>query len=192
MARKKKDPIPQEIIEDADGTEDLGKSEYPGNPPVAEPCAPDAQTIIQRIGYKEGYVTIDAEEHVAGTDYKKEIKLRSAEAPHPDFAASFAALADGARKLLQVPPSWAKDAITITKISLGDNGGVRGASITGKAALETSDSPFNFATPYLPFSVEGESNRPIMPPDILAHIRTAETHALDYLKGNRAQNSLPL
>lgn len=158
----------------------------------APEASPGSQLTIQRIGYKEGYVTIEAGEHVAGTDYRKEIKLRSAEAPHPDFAASFEALAGGVRKLLQVPRNWAENAITVTKISIGETGGIQGASITGKAALETSDAPFNFATPYLPFSVEGESNRPVMPPEILEHIRTAEARALDYLKGSRAQGALPL
>jgi hypothetical protein len=195
MARKKKDEQQDISPETANviigETAPNGIASGDGNCAVGAPT-PNKNLSIQRIGYKDGYVTIEAEENVPETDYVKNISLRSAEAPDPEFVAAFEALADGARQLIAVPANWAKDAIHVTKVSLGGKGVDKGATITCKASLDTSDTPFNFSTPFLPFSVEGDTNRPIMPPEICALIRKTEALSLDYLQGKRSQGSLPL
>lgn len=136
-----------------------------------------------------GKIQISAIETHQATSDKKEILLKSEELPRPELPLQLVRLATDVRRLLELPPLWAQDAMAVTKVvwSFNEKTGVRGATICCQAQLSCADAPLVFNTPHLPFEPSG--NAPTMPDDMIERLEALELAALDFLAGKRGQLS---
>jgi hypothetical protein len=148
---------------------------------------------ITKVKVKNGAVEI----HLLELDGKteKESTLKSAETPSADLDVAMAELVPVVYDILALPRSWRTGAMRITGVSFSfsEETEVEGAVITGRVDLETSQAPFNFNTPHLPFdqySAGGQA--PIMPASAIDKLEKVRTEAKLYIDGKRAQMELAL
>jgi hypothetical protein len=146
-----------------------------------------------KISMKDSGVLFKLEEEINDRD-TKEIAFRSVETPHPDFEEAMQNLVRGVRKILLWPEDYGLNAIRVTGVSLSmsESTGVQGAVITGTVSLETTNSPFCFNTPHLPFDEYSEgAEQPVMPPFVVDMIERLQAEAFAYMEdGKRAQGNL--
>ena len=146
---------------------------------------------IAKVKVKDGQIIIiHVEKH--GEFNEKEITFKSFDRPHEDFDKAMDALATHARTILELPKDWKKDDMRITGVSWSQSdAGVQGAVLTGQVSLGTSDAPFNFNTPHLPFEQYSETgNSPVMPTDVIEALEKLQIQAEAFLEGKRAQADL--
>ncbi|MEI6730418.1 MAG: hypothetical protein WCL30_04095 [Pseudomonadota bacterium] len=146
---------------------------------------------ISKVSFKDGKIKICTKD---GSDdfNNKETILQSTEAPNLDFTNAMSELVEVARAILEFPADYAKDKIKITGVSFSfsETTEVQGAVITGTIALETSNSPFCFNTPHLPYEQYSESGEsPTMPCWAVTLLNKLETEAEEFLNGKRGQLS---
>jgi len=141
---------------------------------------------------KDKSITIIESEGSEFTDSTETKYVRYAD-PHPDFIKAFEALVPHVRTILKWPISYALGDIRVTGVTISESEEtyVEGAVITGLVTLDTTDSPFSFNTPHLPFDQYAEGNvAKTMPEDAIEAIRALQNEAREYLKGKRAQGDL--
>lgn len=148
---------------------------------------------ITKIKYKDD---VSVEIHFEEKDGKSEKVsiLKCFEKPHPDFDLAFGPLVSVVYDILQLPSDWRTGCVTVTGVSFSfsEDTNVEGAVITGRVKLETSNTPFNFNTPHLPFgqySATGES--PLMTDEGIEALDKLRKEANLYMTGKRAQLELP-
>lgn len=147
---------------------------------------------ISKIKQKDGWITIQSvEKH--GETSERDVTFKCSDEPHQDLNDAFEALTAHARRILEWPSTYADGRIRISGVSFSysDDTGVEGAVMTGMVLLESSDSPFSFNTPHLPFDQYSPTgNAPTMPDEAkraLAHLRE---EAQAFMDGKRAQGEL--
>src|SRR3990167_679789 len=149
--------------------------------------------IITKVKFqKEGGVEIHFDEKVGKTT--KEVKFKCSELQSPDFDNAMSALERDVYHILELPVDYAPQRMKITGVSFSEseNTGVEGAVITGQVELTTSNSPFCFNTPYIPFEQHSDTGTaPIMPEAAQRNLEAIKTEALKYVEeGKRAQLDL--
>ncbi|WP_414461752.1 hypothetical protein [Hyphomicrobium sp. DY-1] len=147
---------------------------------------------IAKIKFKDGLWQI-VEISGEGSHVESETTHKIYEEPHPDLPAALAGLVSHAREILEWPTSYADNRVRITGVSFShsEDTGVEGAVITGFVDLDTSDSPFSFNTPHLPFEQYKEGNTAkLMPDGAIDALENLRTEAAKFLKGKRAQGNL--
>ena len=140
--------------------------------------------------------TVDGRIHIRwiegeGSQREKEIILKSAEHPHPDFIRAFTALEAHARAILEWPAEYAKGRLKLSGCtwSFSESTEVEGAVITGQVLLETADAPFSFNTPHLPFDQYSETGgAKLMPAVTIDALEVVRTEAAAFIDGKRAQS----
>jgi hypothetical protein len=150
----------------------------------------DTDAIIKKAKFREGYLHITLEEKLGDTE--KTIAMRSAETPHEDLRLAFEALEPVAREILMLPSEWRKGEFRIVGVSwsFSESTGVKGAVITGAVTLDTSDAPFNFNTPHLPFEPYSPTgNSPLMPDEGREALDHLEAEVKAFIDGKRAQQN---
>lgn len=140
---------------------------------------------------KDAGVEVRFQEKIGKTE--KETVFKCVEKQDPDLNLAFVDIEIDVRKILNIPTDIWHGQISITGVSfsLSEETGVEGAVITGKVALETSNAPFCFNTPHLPFaqySPTGDS--PIMPESAVRKLDKIREEAEKYMAGKRAQREL--
>jgi len=147
---------------------------------------------IAKIKTKDGLITIIEVSGKEGSNSKTtEHKLY--DDPHPDFTKAMQDLVTHVRTILEWPTSYGLGSIHIggVSFSFSEDTEVEGAVISGSVGLDTSDSPFSFNTPHLPFEQYAEGNTAkLMPEDAQDALELLRKEAREYLKGKRAQGSL--
>lgn len=144
-----------------------------------------------KIVCKDQVVRLHLEEQIREKEIKETV-LRAPDEPHPDFVNAMRALVDVVRHILQLPETY-EPGITISQVSFSynDDKDNKGAVITGLIRLETSDTPFCFNTPYLPYQSHSEtSDSPVMPGFAVELLDKVEVEASAYIGGKRLQLSL--
>lgn len=147
---------------------------------------------IAKIKFKDGVVTI-LEISGEGSPCETETLHKISADPHPDFRNAMAGLETHAREILEWPSSYAPSRIRITSVSfsLSENTGVEGATITGLVDLDTSNSPFSFNTPHLPFEQYNEGNTaPVMSDEAIEQLEDLRREARLFIDGKRTQGDL--
>ena len=151
-----------------------------------------SKTITKVKFQKEGGVEIHFDEVVGKTT--KEVKFKCSELQSPDFDVAMSALVRDAYKILELPADYAPQRMKITGVSFStsEETGVEGAVITGQVELHTSNSPFCFNTPYLPFEQHtDDGTAPLMPEEAQRNLEVLKDEALKYVEqGKRAQLDL--
>ncbi|NOU05327.1 MAG: hypothetical protein HOO99_04010 [Hyphomicrobiaceae bacterium] len=147
---------------------------------------------IAKIKFKDGVVHIL---DISGQGSSNEIETthRIFTEPHPDFKNAMSALVEHVRTILEWPVSYAIGAIRIggVSFSMSEDSGVEGAVISGLVDLKTSQSPFTFNTPHLPFDQYNEGGTaPVMPDDAIEALEELRREARAFLKGKRTQGDL--
>lgn len=142
--------------------------------------------MIKKVKYKSAAVEIHTEEIVNKTT--KETVFKCTEEPHPDFRNIFTRLEKVARDILEVPDDVWTGQMKIEGVSFSysETTNVKGAVLTGKVSLETSNSPFCFNTPHLPFgqySPTGEA--PLMPGNGVELLEKLEEETKAYMTGKK-------
>lgn len=136
-------------------------------------------------------VTLQLEE-VMDENNSRDVAFKSADTPHKDFTDAMAAVAKLARKILALPETYARNSFHVGGISISyskDN--AKGVVISGWINLETTNSPFFFNTPHLPYVAPSESSTvPVVPKEGLVALNWLEHEAAQYLNGKRAQGDL--
>lgn len=150
--------------------------------------------MITKVKYKSGCVEIHQEFDHGKTS--RQTIFKCVEEPHPDFKAVLVELERVARAILELPNNVWVGAMKINSVSfsLSETTGVRGAVLTGTVDLPTSNSPFCFNTPHLPFDQYSEGgDSPIMPRFGIEALGKLEEEATAYFEGSkRAQLEMEL
>ena len=148
--------------------------------------------MITKIKSKGGTVEIHSET-MHGKETVESV-FKCTEPPHPDLNLIFVKLEKIAREILDIGKDTWHGQITVDSVSFSDSEstGVQGAVITGHVALETSNSPFNFNTPHLPFAQYSPTGTsPLMPSDGIELLDKLSKEAALYQSGKkRAQLEL--
>ena len=148
--------------------------------------------MISKIKVRDGQVTIVISE-TENEQNERETTIKSYDAPHEDFNTALEALQVHARDILQLPRDWREGQLRISGVSfsMSEDTGVMGAVMTGQVALDTSDAPFNFNTPHLPFEQYSETgNAPLMPEEAQIALEKMQQEAEAFVEGKRAQGDL--
>lgn len=148
--------------------------------------------MISKIKLREGQVVIVISEKESDQN-ERETTIKSYDSPHEDFHSALEALQVHARDILQLPRDWREGQLRVTGVSfsMSEDTGVMGAVMTGQVALDTSEAPFNFNTPHLPFDQYSETgNSPIMPDAAQKALEKMQGEAEAFVNGKRAQGDL--
>jgi hypothetical protein len=148
--------------------------------------------MISKIKVRDGQITIVTTETDGGQN-ERETTIKSYDAPHEDFYKALDALQNHARDILQLPRDWREGQLRISGVSfsMSEDTGVMGAVMTGQVALDTSDAPFNFNTPHLPFDQYSPTgNAPTMPESAQRALKKVQAEAEAFINGKRAQGDL--
>lgn len=148
--------------------------------------------MISKIKFRDGQITIVISEK-EGEQNERETTIKSYDAPHDDFHRAMEALQVHAREILQLPKDWREGQLRVSGVtfSMSEDTGVMGAVMTGQVALDTSDAPFNFNTPHLPFDqYSATGNSPIMPEGAQRALEKLQTEAELFCGGKKAQGDL--
>lgn len=147
---------------------------------------------ISKIRMKDGRIEITIVQTNGANEAETNHKIY--DAPHPDFPMAMAALESHAREILQWPSDYRAGEVRIVSVSysFSETTNVEGATISGLVNLETSNSPFSFNTPHLPFEQYSEGGvSPLMPDDAIEALETLRQEARDFLSGKkRAQGDM--
>jgi len=147
---------------------------------------------IAKIKTKDGAVEIHFEEY--RDKEEKDVVFRCKEPTHQDFVSAMAALVKLAREILQLPADYRPQSMTVTGVSFSrsEETGVEGAVLTGQVELDTSNAPFCFNTPHLPFHQYSDTGEaPLMPEHGIKLLERLRKEAEAYIAGTkRAQLSL--
>lgn len=147
---------------------------------------------IKSIKFKDNRIEIVVLE-TWGEGNEREWSLRCLEEPDPALPKSVEKLTPEVKSLLDLPSTWAKDAMRVMKISWSnsESTGVEGATMTCRVELECANSPLIFNTPHLPFEQYSPTgNQPTMPDKLQRLLEAVRGHAMAYADGKRAQISL--
>ena len=147
--------------------------------------------IITKVKVKEEVVEIRYSEHHGKID--KEVIFKCPEKPHPDLDLAMSALVRDVYDILELPVDWAPQRMRITGVSfsMSEETGVEGVVITGLVELKTSNAPFCFNTPHIPFDQYSEGGTsPVMPENTVRNLEEMKKEALAYVEGKRAQMEL--
>lgn len=133
-------------------------------------------------------VTLQLEE-VMDENNSRDVAFKSADTPHKDFSDAMAAIVKLARKILNLPETYARNSFHVGGVSISySKDDVKGVVISGWINLETANSPFFFNTPHLPYEAPSEgSTVPVVPKEGLVALNWLEYEAAQYLNGKRAQ-----
>ncbi len=144
---------------------------------------------ILKIKIKTGTVEIHTASNLAKQESVSIIKNH--EDPHPDLVNAFADLEKTVYNVLQFPRDWMCGRIKVSGVSFKESeSGVRRASIAGKVELDTSESPFEFNTPFIPFSCASSRVKSLGSYDS-DRMEKLLCEAADFITGKRAQLELP-
>jgi hypothetical protein len=144
---------------------------------------------ITKIKTKENTVEIRFKEEL-GLHAEKESVFKCEDEMHPDFTMCFTKLIPVVYEILELPEEWRAGDMTVTGVtfSLSESTDVEGAVITGLVKLSTTNSPFCFNTPHLPFGQYSEKgNSPTMSDVAIRRLERLKLEALEYMNGKRAQ-----
>jgi hypothetical protein len=148
--------------------------------------------MISKVKMRDGQVTIVISAKQDDQN-ERETTVKSYDAPHQDFLDAFAALEAHARGILQFPKSYREGQMRVSGVSfsMSEDTGVMGAVMTGSVALDTSDAPFNFNTPHLPFEQYSPTgNSPLMPGEAQTALERLQEEAEKFVDGKRSQGDL--
>jgi hypothetical protein len=148
--------------------------------------------FITKVKAKDGEVIIKFKEDL-GNNTEKESIFKCNDEMHPDFQMCFTKLIPVVYQILQLPEEWRAGEMRVTGVSFShsESTEVDGAVITGLVNLSTSNSPFSFNTPHLPFDQYSEKgNSPTMNFDAVNKLEHLKEEALAYMNGKRAQADL--
>jgi len=146
---------------------------------------------ITKVKVKEEAVEIRYTEHHGKIE--KEVIFKCPEKPHPDMDMAMAALVRDVYDILELPADWAPQRMRITGVSFSfsEETNVEGAVISGLVELTTSNAPFCFNTPHIPFDQYSEGGTaPVMPETAVRNLNVVKEEALAYVEGKRAQLEL--
>jgi hypothetical protein len=152
-----------------------------------------AKAEIVKVKWKDKRVEITAEQKLPGFDNVKATTLRCDEEPSPGFLGAMKALEEHVRTILELEPSQWKGQIEINGVSwsFSESTEVEGAVISGCVRLETSNSPFSFNAPHLPYAQYSETgDQPLMPEEAQDALAKFKREAAAYFNGKRAQGDL--
>ena len=147
--------------------------------------------MITKAKVKEDVVEIRYTENELKIE--KEVIYKCKEKQHPDFDLAMSALVRDVYEILELPMDWAPQCMRITGVSfsLSEETGVEGAVITGVVELKTSNAPFCFNTPHIPFDQYSDGGTaPVMPEKTVRNLALVKEEALKYVEGKRAQEEL--
>jgi hypothetical protein len=148
--------------------------------------------MISKVKYRDGQVIIVMAEK-EGDNNERETTVKSYDAPHQDFLDALDALQSHVREILQLPKGWRDGQLRVSGVSfsMSEDTGVMGAVMTGQVALDTSDAPFNFNTPHLPFEQYSPTgNSPLMPDEAQQALKKLQSEAQSFVDGKRSQGDL--
>lgn len=148
--------------------------------------------MISKVKFRDGQVTIVMSEKESAQN-ERETTVKSYDAPHDDFVKAMEALQAHARHILQLPKDWREGQLRVSGVSfsMSEDTGVMGAVMTGQVALDTSDAPFNFNTPHLPFEqYSATGNSPLMPDEAQTALERVQREAELFVSGKRSQGDL--
>lgn len=148
--------------------------------------------MITKVKLRDGQITIVMSDK-EGENNERETTIKSYDAPHDDFTKAFDALQAQARAILQLPSDWREGQLRVSGVSfsMSEDTGVMGAVMTGQVALDTSDAPFNFNTPHLPFDqYSATGNAPTMPEAAQRALEALQQEAEAFVNGKRSQGDL--
>lgn len=147
---------------------------------------------IAKLKIKDGTVVI--KEFVGeGTSNERETLHTVYESPHPDLHTAMGALVAHVRAILEWPSNYAENRISVTGVSWSksEDTQVEGAVMTGLVSLESTDSPFSFNTPHMPFEQYADGNSAkLMPEDAQDALEAVRKEARLFLGGKRQQGDL--
>lgn len=147
-----------------------------------------------KLAVKKSGVLLQIEENIDENN-TKDVAIRSAENPHEDFTNALAGIIPLVRHILELPDGYATKTLNIGSVafSYSKDKEIKGVVISGWINLDTTNSPFFFNTPYLPYAGPNEeSTVPVVPDFGVEALNLLEKEAVAYMEGKRAQLSLPL
>lgn len=149
-------------------------------------------TFLKKVHYKDDVVTmIFKSMDTSMGDIETTEKCH--DKPTRDFIRALHNLEKAVRTILQLPDNYGYLRMSIGSVtwSYSEDTDVRGAVISATLGLDTSNSPFCFNTPHLPFSEYSEgSNQPIMPLECRELLDDLQRETILYKDGKRAQGDL--
>lgn len=144
--------------------------------------------LITKVKVKEAGVEIRYVEKQGKVN--KEVIYKCTEQPHPDLDLAMSALVRDVYDILELPMDWAPQRMKIIGVSFSfsEETNVEGAVITGLVELKTSNSPFVFNTPHIPFDQYSENGEaPVMSEKAVRNLGVVKDEAMKYVEGKRAQ-----
>lgn len=141
-----------------------------------------------KIKINGGGVILHLEEKMDENN-SRDVVFKSADSPHSDFTEAMARVALYARLMLGLPEDYARNSFHVGGVSLSyGKDDAKGVVISGWINLTSTNSPFFFNTPHLPYTKPSESSTvPVVPAEGLLALNLLEYEAAAYLSGKRAQ-----
>lgn len=118
--------------------------------------------------------------------------IKSYEVAHPDLENAFNDLVKSVYDILNLDRSWCVGLMKVTSVSFSESEtGIRGAVITGQVRIPSSDAPFCFNTPHLPFQQYNPTGSArVMPGSAVERLEKVLIEAASFMTGKRAQMEL--